>query len=147
MVSLILGPSSCLGRSDMQGHFPKDVGSGQLWFHSDYLTVNFFYLETHPVTRQTTRAPKSKQKNLGMDSVTMNAQQAIRQPNCTPETLVTGLPAVDDKLVKPPTAKRQKKSPVPVTRTTRSAAGRLASLPAGQDPVSRLRGRKGKKHG
>jgi len=36
------GPSSCLGRSTRKVHFPKDVGSGQLWFHSDYLTVNSF---------------------------------------------------------------------------------------------------------
>ena len=36
------GPSSRLGRSTRKVHFPKDVGSGQLWFHSDYLTVNTF---------------------------------------------------------------------------------------------------------
>jgi len=36
------GPSSCLGHLTCKIHFPKDVGSGQLWFHSDYLTVNSF---------------------------------------------------------------------------------------------------------
>jgi len=74
----------------------------------------------------------------------MNASKLSINPIVPPETLVTGLPAVDDKLVKPPTAKQQKKSLVPVTWTTCSAAGRLAPLPAGQDPVSCLHGRKGK---